>query len=295
MSDFEFSAAPHPLAKPGFGKVTASDETPGTGRDFTHLPLREAAIAAYLDRLPDGADISVKTLAAVLPLWGQCAVRTALGRLETAGHLHRVRERAEGVRWVTRTYFSRTARDGAWWARFTRREVPAPAAPPPPSRPEPPPAPDGNTVPSGTGTAYGVLADLGRHAPGLTLSKADCSELAPLADAWFRVGASPAEMLRALTAGLPPEGVHHPAAFVRRRLETKIPPRRAPEPEPAPAPHRAPALVECRDCRTPGRPAAFVDGLCAPCRHQPEAPPRGLLPPDRVRAHATRIREGRHT
>ncbi|MFD9974615.1 hypothetical protein [Streptomyces sp. NPDC059017] len=43
-----------------------------TAADFTHLPSREAAVAAYIDRLADGADISVKTLAKVLP-YGQCA------------------------------------------------------------------------------------------------------------------------------------------------------------------------------------------------------------------------------
>lgn len=93
MDDSHLSAAPHPLAKPGYGKIAAPEQAPRTARDFAHLPAREAAVAGYLDRLPDGADISVKTLAAVLPLWGQCALRTALNRLATAGHLHRVRQR----------------------------------------------------------------------------------------------------------------------------------------------------------------------------------------------------------
>ncbi|MEV7417743.1 hypothetical protein [Streptomyces sp. NPDC089919] len=270
MPVIEFSVAPHPSAKPGFGKVTAPDELPRTDADFSHLPLREEAVARYLDRLPDGADISVKTLAAVLPLWGQCALRTALNRLETAGHLHRVRERAEGVRWVTRTYFSRTARDGGWWARFTGRSTPAPTAPPPPARPEPPPP--------AAGSAYGVLAELARVAPTL-----------------------------ALTAGLPRDGVHHPAAFVRRRLASKLPPPRPTEPEPGPAVDTGARidigtgtgtglrtrLAECRECRAPGRPAAFTDGLCATCRHEPPPPPTGPLTPAEVRAHATRIREGR--
>ncbi|MCF3184270.1 hypothetical protein IPZ70_30660, partial [Streptomyces polychromogenes] len=130
MDVVQLSAAPHPLAKPGYGKIAAPEQAPRTARDFAHLPAREAAVAGYLDRLPDGADISVKTLAAVLPLWGQCALRTALNRLATAGHLHRVRQRLPGdtTRWVTRTFFSRTARDGAWWARFTQRDAPAPAA-----------------------------------------------------------------------------------------------------------------------------------------------------------------------
>jgi hypothetical protein len=55
------------MANPGYGKRAASGQLPRTNYDFAHLPPREAAIAAYLDRLPDGADISVKTLAKQLP------------------------------------------------------------------------------------------------------------------------------------------------------------------------------------------------------------------------------------
>ncbi|MFJ6935265.1 hypothetical protein [Streptomyces sp. NPDC101132] len=282
MSDIKFTTAPHPLAKPGYGKITAPDQLARTRNDFSDLPIREAAVASYIDRLPDGADISVKTLAAVLPLWGQCALRTALNRLVDAGHLCRQRERI-GSSWVTRTYFSRTARDGAWWARFTRKDAPAPTAPPPPEpAPEPPPP----AAPS-RDSAFGILAGLGRHDPRLTLSKADCSTLAPLVAAWLAKGATAAQITLTLTAGLPRD-VHHPAAFVRKRLEAKLPPDPVERP---PAPVRA----ECADCRAPGPPSAFRDGLCAPCRNQPPAPPRGLLPPDRVRAHATRIREGRRT
>ncbi|MEU6817586.1 hypothetical protein [Streptomyces sp. NPDC046860] len=111
------------MANPGYGKRTAPDQLPRGNHDFTHLPPREAAIAAYIDRLPEGADISVKTLAKTLP-YGQCALRTALNRLQNAGHLRRGRERLEsegtGTRWITRSWFSRTARDDAWWAAFAR-------------------------------------------------------------------------------------------------------------------------------------------------------------------------------
>lgn len=65
MADAKLSAAflpahasPHPMANPGYGKRSAPDQRPRTAHDFAHLPPREAAIAAYLDRLPDGADIS---------------------------------------------------------------------------------------------------------------------------------------------------------------------------------------------------------------------------------------------
>ncbi|MGW0766792.1 hypothetical protein [Streptomyces sp. NPDC002676] len=89
---------------------SAPGQPPRTNHDFVHLSPREAAIAAYLDRLPDGAGISVKTPANVLP-YGQCALRTALDRLQRAGHLRRGRERlvgTDGVRWITRSWFTRT-------------------------------------------------------------------------------------------------------------------------------------------------------------------------------------------
>lgn len=94
---------PHPMASPGYGKRNAPDQLPRTAHDFTHLPPREAAVAAYIDRLPDGADISVKTLAKRLP-YGQCALRTALNNLQRAGHLRRGREHladSGSPRWIT--------------------------------------------------------------------------------------------------------------------------------------------------------------------------------------------------
>ncbi|WP_051717479.1 hypothetical protein [Streptomyces megasporus] len=113
------------MASPGYGKRSAPDQRPPRADDFAHLPAREASIAAYLDRLPEGADISVKTLAKGLPDHGQCAVGTVLRRLSEAGHLRHGREQvtgAGGPRWVTRTYFSRTARDDTWWAAFIAGE-----------------------------------------------------------------------------------------------------------------------------------------------------------------------------
>src|SRR2546422_830475 len=99
-----------------------------------HLLPREAAIAVSLDRLPDGADISVKTLAKTLD-YGQCALRTALNNLQRAGHLRRGRGHltdSKSPRWITRTWFTRTARDDNWWATFTRGDVPE--EPPQPAR-----------------------------------------------------------------------------------------------------------------------------------------------------------------
>ncbi|MGC4984398.1 hypothetical protein ACLQ18_27765 [Streptomyces sp. DT193] len=127
-------ASAHPMANPGYGKRSAPDQSPSRSDGFDHLSPRERYVAAFIDRLPDGAAMDAKTLAKVLPLYGQQAVRTVLNELSRAGHLRRVRRRAEGAatgdagervtRWVFRTCWSRTARDSEWWARFLAGDVP---------------------------------------------------------------------------------------------------------------------------------------------------------------------------
>ncbi|MCX4666189.1 hypothetical protein OG453_05845 [Streptomyces sp. NBC_01381] len=277
MADAKLSAAfrpahadPHPMANPGYGKRSAPGQCPRTAHDFAHLPPREAAIAAILDRLPDGADISVKTLAKHLP-YGQCALRTALNMLQAAGHLRRGSEHVRGsgsARWVTRTWFSRTARDNAWWATFTRGDVPEDSDDPP-QRPT-------------RSRAFILLAALGRTAPSLSLSQADCTALAPDAARWFEGGATEQDLLRALTAGLPPV-IHRPAALVRSRLTAKLPP------EPALRPVLR--VLECAKCGTPGRPGALPDGVCGPCRGTSGPAQRARpLSPAAVRAHAATAR-----
>ncbi|QEV64781.1 hypothetical protein CP982_19845 [Streptomyces spectabilis] len=251
------------MANPGYGKRSAPDQLPRTGDDFPHLPPREAAIAAYVDRLPDGTDISVKTLAKTLP-YGQCALRTALNALQAAGHLRRGREHVHGsgsARWITRTWFSRTARDDTWWAEFTRGELPRERQRPTRSR------------------AFILLAALGRTAPALSLSAADCAALVPLAERWFARGATEEAILRALTTGLPTP-IHSPAALVRSRLTAKLPP------EPI-ADRPALRVLECAHCGAPGRPEELPGGACGPCRGEsartrPPAPLTALA----VRAHA---------
>ncbi|WP_328720336.1 hypothetical protein OHT52_13145 [Streptomyces sp. NBC_00247] len=112
------------MAKAGYGKRHAPDQAPRHARDFRHLAPREAAIGAYIDRLPEGAAIGYKTLAEELPDYGQQACRSALDRLTREGHLRRIKVHLTGVNgtrhWVTRTYFSRTARNAAWWAELVR-------------------------------------------------------------------------------------------------------------------------------------------------------------------------------
>ncbi|MGW7364337.1 hypothetical protein ACWGI8_13130 [Streptomyces sp. NPDC054841] len=273
MADIKLSAtflpahaAPHPMANPGYGKRTAPDQHPRTAADFAHLPPREAAIAAFIDRLADGADISVKTLAKVLP-YGQCALRTALNRIQAAGHLRRGREHLAGsgsARWITRTWWSRTARDDAWWAAYRRGDVPDEGPRPTRSR------------------AVILLAALGREAPVMSLSAVECAQLAPLVDEWFTRGATERDVLRALTTGLPTP-VHHPAAFARRRLTDKLPP------EPPPA-RPALRILECGKCGAPARAEALLGGDCAPCRGEPVPPPRTDLSPAQVHARMSEVR-----
>ncbi|MYX15353.1 MarR family transcriptional regulator [Streptomyces sp. SID8374] len=152
------SSPAYPMAKPGYGKRSAPDQHPRTREDFALLPTRERYVAGFIDHLPEAAAMSVKVLAQQLPLYGQQAIGSALKALSVAGHLRRVRcavGREGQVRWVSRTFWSRTARDNEWWnaflaterASFTGGTSPTPAptsatAPPPsPWMPEPTPGP----------------------------------------------------------------------------------------------------------------------------------------------------------
>ncbi|GAB7180897.1 MarR family transcriptional regulator [Kitasatospora sp. Ki12] len=281
------------MATPGYGKQSAPEQHPRSASDFTHLPAREAYLASLIDRLPDGAAMDVKTLAALQPHYGQMACRTVLNNLSTAGHLRRVRERmsSKDCRWVFRTFFSRTPRSDAWWNHFLATgETSTENAPDPPKE---------RTLnrTSPTSAAYAALAGLGFADSRLALSAADCAALEPLAAEWLARGATPALFTAALTAGLPTP-VHSPVALTRRRLIDKLPPERpAPAGEATQAAQAAqPVRVpECTDCRTPCRPQALLGGLCRACRSpggvSRAAPPVRHLSPAAVRRHAARVRQ----
>lgn len=157
------ASRPYAKANRSYGKRTAPDQRPPSAHDFALLPERERYVAGYVDRLPDGSAMDVKSLAKALPLYGQMAVGSALRALSAAGHLRRVRcqvvDAESQSRWVTRTFWSRTARDSEWWNAFAqagdRRTIPLPetepAAPPPPwvaAPPEKPVAAEVRTVPA---------------------------------------------------------------------------------------------------------------------------------------------------
>ncbi|AXG82501.1 hypothetical protein DVK44_10370 [Streptomyces paludis] len=275
------------MASPGYGKRSVDGRGRGSGGEFGGLPAREASIAGFIDRLPEGADISVKALAKVLD-YGQCALRTALNRLQREGYLRRGREHLVGeggARWVTRTWFSPVARDDSWWVSFISGDVPGDVpgdavVDVPAALPEPGPR---------RSRAYAVLASVGLRNPAVTLSAADCAALEPLAAEWFVRGAGEEDVLRALTNGLPLP-VHHPAGLVRARLSSKLPPE-------APLVARESAVrpplrvMECSKCRAPGRPEALVGGECGECRGLAVSVPRPApLSPEGVRARVAEVR-----
>ncbi|MEU0136658.1 MarR family transcriptional regulator [Streptomyces sp. NPDC006296] len=155
------SPRPRPMAKPGYGKRSMPGQRPRSAHDFALLPARERYVAGFVDQLPDGASMDVKSLARQLPLYGQQAVSSALRALATAGHLRRVRclvNTAGQVRWVSRTFWSRTAHDNEWWAAAELTTAPpaAPAPMPAPAPgPAPAPAPAPTVGPSSTAAATG--------------------------------------------------------------------------------------------------------------------------------------------
>ncbi|MFE2292580.1 MarR family transcriptional regulator [Streptomyces sp. NPDC059452] len=305
---------PYPKAKPGYGKRSAPGQTPATGTEFALLPERERYVAGFVDHLPDGAAMDIKTLAKQLPLYGQQAVSSALTALSVAGHLRRVRRPAgEGdqVRWAFRTFWSRTARDNEWWNAFLATQdtgaLPAPAqeqgGPEPEAEekpvrhPHPHPAQreaqtEAQTQAPTTGAApspaYLALAQLGFREPRLLLSAKDCETLQELAQSWFDRGVDADYLFQALTCGLP-RVVDSPMGFVRDRLTRKLPPHLPPTPPPPPTPGATThhLLVECTECGAPGRPESLPDGLCGPCRRsvQETTSTQGPPPPPRPDAH----------
>ncbi|MFE2929615.1 MarR family transcriptional regulator [Streptomyces sp. NPDC059278] len=292
------SSRPHPKARPGYGKRSVPEQCPPPEADFTLLPDRERHIAGYVDALPEGAAMDIKSLARSQPLYGQMAVGSALRALGVAGHLRHVRclsGEGDQVRWVTRTFWSRVAHDNEWWHAFLAAEerrsapmpttktvdppepapapVPAPASGPGPEPVYVPTQPTAPVVPQqrtaqpqpGLSPAFAALARLGRADSRLALSAADCAALEQAAGEWFARGVDADYLTHALTAGLP-ASVDSPFGFVRRRLRDKLPPRL---PATTPTPQTTPVrrlMVECTECGAPGRPEAFRDGLCRPCR-----------------------------
>jgi len=225
------------------------------------LSLVARGLALYIQSLPAGAPVDIKTLAARFPE-GRDRIAAALRDLETHGYLRRTRERVSGGQIVTRTvscnrpgHRGRTGED---------------QAPGPPRKRQPPrkrllpavPQP-GYPAPALIQRAIELLATLRREDPRLLLSATDTEHLAPGVAAWLERDLTPTAVRDALTAHLPMEPLHRPAALLAHRLTTELPPLPPIRP-PAPPPEvrhpfqtcdgcnrvfRAPEPGRCRDCR----------------------------------------------
>ncbi|WP_329052276.1 hypothetical protein [Streptomyces violaceus] len=280
----------HPMAKSGYGKRPAGDEDPHSDPDFAHLSPRDREIAVFVDHLKEGHAMGYKAIAAVHPRYGQQAVRTSLRSVSEAGHSRQIREHItvedNSMRWVTRTYWSRTRRSPEWWAEFARErkgrivtddyrpglartdEPEAPAAEPV-EEAAPEAGPEAKSQP---GAAYQTLAGLRDADPRMPLSDSDCRSLETLVGEWLSRGSTPGEITKALTDGLPP-AVTNPGGLARRRLEDKMPPKKAKIRQKA-APRRARVdrvIMCCITCDADELTTKIEDGMCPDCRAEYEA------------------------
>ncbi|MET9953419.1 hypothetical protein ABZ135_17970 [Streptomyces sp. NPDC006339] len=230
----------------------------------TELSAAAIGIAVYIQSLPDGVSVTAKALTLRFRE-GETTVRRALNELERAGYIARPRIPLGGGKFATRTF----SYDKPGCVPAT---APAPVPPPPPvpkpqaQKPRPETQPQAEEHP--IGPAADILARLRLSDPRLVLSLADVQRLAPAVETWLARSATPAQITRTLTAGLPPEPVpiHHPARFVEYRLTHLLPP---PLPAKAQAPAPAP-LVTCDGCERAFRSHA-PDARCADCRADADA------------------------
>ncbi|MEU6352388.1 hypothetical protein ABZ896_24205 [Streptomyces sp. NPDC047072] len=278
------------MAKTGYGKRSAGDEDPHADPDFAHLSPRDREIALFVDHLEDGHAMGYKAIAAAHPRYGQQAVRSSLGRITVAGHLRWIREHItvedNSMRWVTRTYWSRTPRSPEWWADFARerhgkdvtdQHMPglarvetvdeSVACGEEPCAEEP-------------SAAYRTLADVRTADPRMPLSDGDCRSLEALAAEWLSRGATAHDITEALTDGLPP-AVTNPGGLARNRLESKMPPKKAKIRQKAARRARVTRVImACGLCDADERTTEIVSGLCRECLAEIEAegPVYGAVP-----------------
>lgn len=232
------------------------------------LSLVARGLALYIQSLPAGAPVDIKTLASRFPE-GRDRIAAALRDLEAHGYLRRTRERLPGGRIVTRTvscnrpgHRGRTGEDQA--PGPPKKRQPAPRKKLLPAVPQP-----GYPAPALIQRAIELLATLRRHDPRLLLSATDTEHLAPGVAAWLERDLTPTDVRDALTARLPMEPLHRPAAFLAHRLTAQLPPLPPIRP-PAPPPEVRHRLQTCDGCDRAFR--APEPGRCRDCRGDlPEA------------------------
>ncbi|MGW3423514.1 helix-turn-helix domain-containing protein [Streptomyces phaeochromogenes] len=257
----------------------------------TELSGLAIGLAVYIQSLPSGVCVDIKTLAARFPE-GATRIAAALRELEAHGYLRRERHRIPGGRIVTRTIScNQPGHHGPVTAdhdpvpsdkreqrvRFEKPDEPgefekpdeperpkkrAPGAPRKPLPAVPRPA---YPAPALLQAATDLLAGLRRHDPCFLLSACDTAHLAPGVAAWLERDVSPTAVRHALTSDLPPEGLRRPAALLAHRLNTQLPPPAPFRPTaPVPPTARRYPLHNCDGCdrafRTP------EPGRCRDCR-----------------------------
>ncbi|MFI6244635.1 hypothetical protein [Streptomyces sp. NPDC051016] len=233
------------MAKTGYGKRPAGDEDPHADPDFAHLSPRDREIAVFVDHLHEGHAMGYKAPAAAHPRYGQQACRTSLRRITLAGHLRWIKEHItvedNSMRWVTRTYWSRTPRSA--------EDIDVADVEPEPD------------------TARQVIAELRASDSRMALSDTDCRSLASLTEEWLSRGATPDDITKALTDGLPP-AVTNPGGLARSRLESKMPPKKSKAKIRQKAARRARVtrvIMACGLCDADERTTEIVSGLCREC------------------------------
>ncbi|MDO0933938.1 helix-turn-helix domain-containing protein [Streptomyces sp. DG2A-72] len=232
------------------------------------LSLTAIGLATHIQSLPTGALVGIKVLAVKFPE-GETRIASALRELEEHGYLSRTKERLPSGRIVTRT------------TSYNKPHLhPARAANPAPSRRHEPapdlkepehPAPTAAPLPIPTApvlhghrTARNVLVGLRTRDPRFHLAEFDVRRLTPAVVAWLERGVAPDDVQRTLSAGLPPEGVRHPAGFLAHRLTALLPPLLPPPSEPALEAARPDPFQNCDGCDRAFR--AHQPGRCRDCR-----------------------------
>ncbi|MFD3409756.1 hypothetical protein [Streptomyces cyaneofuscatus] len=114
-----------------------------------------------------------------------------------------------------------------------------------------------------------VLLSLRHEQRQLHLGVREARTLTGLAAEWLRRGVTAADLRRAMSSGLPAEGVRSAVGFLAHRLREKLPaaPESMPAPQPPPPP---PALIACAG---PGeehmfRPRVPWATTCGPCHRE---------------------------
>ncbi|KAA0942869.1 hypothetical protein [Streptomyces apricus] len=245
----------------------------------------------YVQGLPEAAGPgSLSDHAAKLGLKGR-AYQKAKQLLGECGYLHEWREQGARGRWVTEQLLANVTltRDEASRARAGEAgEVVPPAERPPvvggPGDREvgdctekedpgeknlPHPPPEDRAVADTDGTAAaaaepelaeaeGVLLSLRHVHRDLLLGVREARALAGAAAEWLRRGVSAADLRRALTTGLPTDGIRSAVGFLRHRLTKKLPAARARAThEPPPERYESPARRALVTCPGPGAEHVF--------------------------------------